>query len=84
MADVTLPQDVWTGLHQDGTLCLDWTYLSFKGAGMLPLIRVRDTAPPTSGECSEGGEQLRWTRTTLMPLNAAARYGGTARMIDED
>jgi hypothetical protein len=51
---------------------------------MVPCVRFRDKVPTIPVVCGEGGETLRWQRITLSPVNAAARMGGVARMIDDD
>jgi hypothetical protein len=82
--DLKLPQDGWVALHQDGTLCLDWTTMGVTGQGLVPCLVFKAVAPRSVITCTEGGETLAWARCTAMAVNAAARLGGTARFTDDD
>ena len=84
MSDPRLPYDAWLAMHNDSTVCLDWDCAGLSGGGITPMLRFSEREPQTPIECNGDGEDLRWVRVTVMPVNAAARGGGYARAIEED
>lgn len=81
-----MPQNGWIGLHQDGSICVEWECFGGNGEGMVPLIRFREQVPSMQGECTASGEQLEWARVTVMAQNAGAMAGGfgAVRFVETD